>query len=699
MKKILSSPIIFISITLLLGGCSKQPERNDVFRFNTNIKESEISNLKTASADNQIKQKQDKHTSSKKDHPIVINNHFIDQYSNEVRSKVDSEDKKLTLSVEEIPIEKFIKLIYGQLLQMNYSVSDDVSKLKKNITLDISEEVTQDELYKISEKILNENSVSIEIENGNLFIKKGRGKSSQSDKFNNTFYYGLKIPDNLDENENIALYVPFTYITFNTIRNITKKYFLSKDSITEILQKQNVVIFKDKVKNLKPLIEFINTIDKPTMKNRISRLYELKTIESKAFYDRIKTILPSSGIEIANRPDQLGIIIKEIPEINSIFVVSEKKEWLNILEYWIEKLDQIDLNSTEKQIFIYKPKNRKASELKDLISELFSNVKFSRENTHPANNLLKGRNDLKKTNNKNTSSKLNTDDISVINDEERNTLIIYTTPQKYKSIESMLEKLDILPKQVLVEVTIAELTLKDSLQYGLEWYLKNNSTTFSTEGALSLGSGGLTGSLFKDSGNIKATLNAFADKQLVDILSTPKLVVLDNQSATINVGNKVPVLSSSSTTTNDDTTATKLTQSVEYIDTGIILNIKPTISSSGTLTLQIDQTVSEAQSNNTSSISSPLILDRSIKTNVVLKSSESILLGGLIRENKSNTKTKVPLLGDLPFIGNLFSSTSTSTDKTELLIIVKPVILNNIEKTKIITESLVERFKMFDKGL
>jgi general secretion pathway protein D len=182
-------------------------------------------------------------------------------------------------------------------------------------------------------------------------------------------------------------------------------------------------------------------------------------------------------------------------------------------------------------------------------------------------------------------------------------------------------------------------------------------------------------------------MNFFAQKNLVNILSSPKIVVMDNQAASINVGTEVPVLNSSTTTTSSITTDQQLSQSVEYRQTGIILNVTPTIHSGDSLMLQISQVVSDAQENDVSAISSPMILTRDISTSVVLNSEQTMMLGGLIRENKSITDTKVPILGDIPFIKHFFSSSNDSINKTELIILIKPTILNSEEESNSITNS------------
>lgn len=500
-----------------------------------------------------------------------------------------------------------------------------------------------------------------------------------------------------------------------------KDFYLTKESFTQKIPGQSIFLVKDKAKNVSNLLAFVRSIDKPYMSGKYASLIYLQNINPKAFHENLQSVLPLAGIDIAKKRGDVGILLQPIEGIKALFIVAEKKEWLDVVDHWREILDVSQKETfIGRDIYVYKPKNRKASELSTIISSLY-NISVSSKNTtnKSTKNTTNGTTGNSLSNTTNTlSSNLNTqtntqtniesnqyktqkeqtsemeqNTLKVIPDETMNALVLYATNDEYIKISAMLDRLDTMAKQVLIEVTIAELTLTDSLQYGLEWYLQNEGSTWTGTGqtldGLALGGSGFSGSIVKNLGSFKLMMNAFAKKNLINILSSPKLVVLDNQEASIRVGTEVPVVTSQASA-SDLTTSSSILQNIQYRNTGITLSVKPTVNSDGFLTLEISQEVSEAQTNNLSSISSPLILNRSVKTTVALESSQGVLLGGLITENKSGTDVKIPLLGDIPLLGNLFKTTSNATNKTELIIMVKPVILTDANDAKQITNAVLE---------
>ncbi|MFH1295684.1 MAG: type II secretion system protein GspD, partial [Bacteroidota bacterium] len=283
-------------------------------------------------------------------------------------------------------------------------------------------------------------------------------------------------------------------------------------------------------------------------------------------------------------------------------------------------------------------------------------------------------------------------------DGNRNALIIYATPKKYNSLESLLKKLDVMPVQVLIEASVAEVTLTDTLQYGLEWFLKNNdkkqTSIFQTLGGLGLGSGGLDASLITDSEKFQMLINALAQEDMVKILSSPRVTVRDGKSASIIVGTEVPVTTSEATTSEvTEEGSSGIIRSVQYRSTGVSLQVTPSVHAKGVVTLEITQEVSEAQSNTTSDISSPMILNRTITTEVVAGDGQTVLLGGLIKENKSETVTRIPLLGSIPILGHLFKTTSKGSDRTELVIMITPHIIRNTQQIDEMRAAIFESFE------
>jgi general secretion pathway protein D len=292
--------------------------------------------------------------------------------------------------------------------------------------------------------------------------------------------------------------------------------------------------------------------------------------------------------------------------------------------------------------------------------------------------------------------------LKISSDDQRNIIMIVSSPAEYKNILNLLEDLDVPPRQVLIEATVAEFTLDSNLSLGIEWQIKSNMLSGAWKGTFNLGTTfsvptgpGLVYSFVTDTNKFNTLLNAYASENKVNILSQPRLVVLDNQEAEIQVGTDVPIVTSAVSAT-DITTATttqsSILQNITYRSTGVILRVKPTINTQGLLTLNISQEVSEIGAN-PPGINSPTILTRRVTTSVVAGHGQSVALGGLISENISRVDSKVPFLGDIPILGAIFRTSSKEKRRTELLILLTPTILTSVDDTAKITRELKEEMK------
>lgn len=209
--------------------------------------------------------------------------------------------------------------------------------------------------------------------------------------------------------------------------------------------------------------------------------------------------------------------------------------------------------------------------------------------------------------------------------------------------------------------------------------------------------GPVTGSsLFYSAGTAKAVLNALASKSAINVIASPSLMVLNNQDASINVGDKVPIATSQSTNTNSVNVSQNLltpnnvsaivSNSIQMLDTGITLKIKPRVNAGGLVIMKIEQEANQAVATTTSSLNSPTIQQRKINSSIAVKTGETIVLGGLIREDSTNGIAGLPLLTDLPVIGSLFGTTTQNKNKTELVILITPRIVGSAKNAHDVTE-------------
>ena len=287
--------------------------------------------------------------------------------------------------------------------------------------------------------------------------------------------------------------------------------------------------------------------------------------------------------------------------------------------------------------------------------------------------------------------------VRVVADETRNALLIRAPRTEYRRIERALRELDKAPTQVLIEATIVEITLTGDLTYGLEWAFNNGlgggqtgSGLLSIAGSADLNPAqkGFTYSIANNAGAVRATLNALAKRSQIRVLSNPSLLVLDNHNATILVGNQVPVRTGNSTVSNG-----VVIDSFSYKDTGVMLSVSPSVNSGGLITLGIAQAVTDTVDAAAGSDAQPRFLTRQIHSRVAVRSGETIVLGGLIREKDDNGRNGVPLLSDVPILGALFSTTAESRERTELMVLLTPRALEDDDQVRAASVEMRQRIR------
>jgi len=288
--------------------------------------------------------------------------------------------------------------------------------------------------------------------------------------------------------------------------------------------------------------------------------------------------------------------------------------------------------------------------------------------------------------------------IRIIANRRNNALLIYATPSEYAVIEGMLRKIDIIPLQVLIEATIAEVTLTDQLNYGTQFFLGSKLAGTLSSGSPAVGpspAGAAKGAAVAFAGNfpgfvlnygVREAINALAAVTQVKVLSAPQITVMDNEPARLQVGALVPVIVQSSQSTI--TTNAPIVNSVEYRDTGVIMLVTPRVNSGGLVTLDISQEVSDVASTTSSKIDSPTFNQRLIRTRVAVQDGQTVGMAGLIRDSDSQANSGIPFLKDIPLLGSLVSSQVNTRERTELLVLITPHVVHDQRDALALTEDL-----------
>jgi general secretion pathway protein D len=443
--------------------------------------------------------------------------------------------------------------------------------------------------------------------------------------------------------------------------------------------------------------------------------------------------------------------VMPIERLNAVLVVAPRASQLDQARRWIERLDQPNESSTEPRLFIYHVQNGNARHLASLLAGLFgeggqgSAPPSASANSGVAPGLPTatvgsrgtvggmagmsggsaggltggwspgGLNGTTGTagpmgtampqggvGQTQTSAASNVGKLRVMADDVNNVVLIWGPRSEYAKIEASLKRLDVPPNQVLIEASIIEVTLDDSLQYGLQWFFRDGRRNglYGSGGlfnAASAEAGRLTGATSQGftytlragglGGDIRVVLNALASKSLLKVISSPSLMVQDNFTANIAAGTQQPV--NAGTTISGS--ANLVTTNIQYKDTGVNLSVTPSVNAGNMVNMLINQSVTDLGSLDDAT-QQYSFLQRQISTKVAVRSGETLVLGGLIRDNSSNGRSGLPVLQDIPVVGKLFGSTTKVAARTELLLTITPRVVRSDQELRDVSNDL--RLKM-----
>lgn len=449
----------------------------------------------------------------------------------------------------------------------------------------------------------------------------------------------------------------------------------------------------------------------------------------------------ANGAALAENNPLFGALrVMPIERINSILVVTPRAAYLDEARRWIERFDRPHENSAEPQLHIYRVQNGNSRHLASVLQGIFGGSSGSSapatsgvapglaNSTRASTGSLFGNS----SNNAGgtglrfggmqanatqanqpaatqTSGATTIGNIRVMSDDLNNSILVWGTQAEYNKIEATLKRLDLPPTQVLIEANVIEVTLDDTLRYGLQWQFSDSRTNSSYSGLGMLTNGptkgtditpasvfttaqnGFSYTLKNSLGNVRAILSALSSKGAIKVVSSPSLMVLDNHPASIMVGSQVPVQTA---TTNFTSGSTGNTNSYEWKDTGVNLSVVPSVNSGNLVSLQIDQTYSEVGSKDEITGQSKFY-QRQLSSKVAVRSGETIVMGGLIQERDVNNDAGIPGLHTAPVVGALFGTTTREKLRTELLVVITPKVVRTEVDVREVTDDLRERMKSF----
>jgi len=476
--------------------------------------------------------------------------------------------------------------------------------------------------------------------------------------------------------------VPLKYVNVADMEK-TLRPFAPDGAILRVDEGRNLLVLAGTSRELTTLQDVISTFDVNWLAGMSFALYPVEYVDAKTLADELGAIFSEARSPIAN-------VVRLVPlsRLNSLMVVTHEPSYLSEVEAWIKRLD-LGSATPGRRIYVYDVQNGKADDLGTSLSKILS---IAVETSSSAGTRETGEPPLVGSGVNGGSG--DSGSIKIVPNAENNALLIYATPSEFAVIESAVKRLDVSPIQVLIEASLAEVSLTNDLRFGIQW------SALSNEGPIILSeadSGSISPSfpgfsfLYTGGSDIRAVLNALESITDVNVISSPKLLVLNNREAELQIGDQVPVTVQQSMSTEGGNAP--IVNSIQLRDTGVILRITPRANKSGLVLLDITQEVSDVVPTTTSNIDSPTIQQRRIASTVAVRNGETIALGGLIRDSTSRTKGGVPLLQRVPLVGNFFGSTSKNNRRTELIVLITPRVLRSKAESDELMDELREQFR------
>ncbi|WP_316205375.1 type II secretion system secretin GspD [Bradyrhizobium sp. SZCCHNS3004] len=626
----------------------------------------------------------------------------------------------VTINLVGVPAPQAAKTVLGDILGVKYTVDPGI---EGRITIQTPKPVARAAVIDLFQAALRANNAAV-VNNRGIYRIVAADQTAVSSAY--------RTDDFTDGGEMVGnglQVVQLKYVSASEIRRVVEP-IAPRGGVVRVDDARNLITLSGNRQEIAAMMDAIALFDVDTMKGMSFALIPVKSSAPDAIAAELRSVFAS------DRDGPMAGMVQFVPNkrLRSILVISPQVQYLRRAETWVRKLDA-QAEGSEKQLFTYAVQNRRAQELVDVLQSMFPtdtqtasarrtvapNYQEASVQSQPSSSGggLSGSSSPAFTSSlgsagggmggmRNSAPAAAAPSVMpvaaaaappsvregdadgprlrIVADEAKNAILIEASNADYKRVLQVIERLDQMPNQVLIEATIAEVTLNDELRFGVQWYMRKNSSKFTFTEAAS----GAVSSVFPGfsyalaAANIAATIDTLNQITNVNIISSPSLTVLDNKPAVLQIGDQVPITTQS--TSGTWVPGAPIVNSVSYKDTGVILSIIPRINESGRVLLDIEQEVSSVAPTTSSNIDSPTIRQRKIRTSVVVNDSDALVLGGLIQDGRTTGRSQLPIIGDIPFVGNLASNRDSVIGKTELIILIRPHVMRSLDEARNVTE-------------
>jgi general secretion pathway protein D len=631
------------------------------------------------------------------------------------KQKAAGSDANVVLNLSSVPLQQAAKTVLGDMIGVNYVVDP---RLDGVVSVQTTQPVTKADALELFQAALAPIGAVLVQSRGIYRIApadQGATGAIATDRASGQGAVG----------GNGVRVVQLKYVAATEVARVLEPIF-PKGAIVQADDARNILALKGSPGEIDGMLDSISVFDVDVMRGMSFAVVPVKTSQPEKMVDELKAVFASDK----EGPLKGRVRFIANTRLGAILVVTSQPSYLPRAQKWIKRLDA-KADGAERQLHVYQVQNRPATELASVLQSMFSNemkvVRSTTRNVSPRSTQVNLAGTAEKAPGPggsasaldrgglaralNNEPELSSADplegapstgpvseppLKIVADETKNSLLVMANDRDYQRVLRVIQGLDVVASQVLIEAVIAEVTLNNDLQYGLQWqFAKNGTPTASFSNALTGGvAAAFPGFNYAiNTANIAATLSALNALTHVNVISTPSLMVLDNKTARLQIGDQVPI--TTQTATGTVTANSVIVNSVSMQDTGVILSVTPRINESGRVQLEIEQEVSSVVKTTTSNIDSPTIQQRRVKTTVVVNDGEVLTLGGMIQDQVSKTSNQLPLLGDLPGIGAMFANRTNSVNKTELIILITPRIVRDGAESRLVTEEYRRKMNVY----
>ena len=578
----------------------------------------------------------------------------------------------ISVNFEGIRLPAFINTVFGELLKVTFEIDNAVMAKDQMVTLRTADPLKPDDFYRLVTEVLGNYGVTVAYSNNVYRIVEVASVKKPIPRI----IRSRTAPTTPADLRPIFFFQPLSSVAVQTMQ-IWMDLLMKDRVMFAPIPGSSGLLLLGNPEDVRSASEIIQTLDQPYLAGRRSLKLSPAFWSATKLSQQLIEIMSAEGYSIGvGGGNNSAIKLIPVDALNVVIAFGTGEEALQHLLQWATELDQPSQIVSSQGAYYQQIYNAKAKDVADTLKNMIDGVAAA-----PAASVGAGAPAADQR------TLLGSVKQRVLIDEPRNGIIFVGSAEEFAQFKALVQQMDRAPLQVMIEATIAEVTLKQGESLGMVFNFDDARANAPNRTAVRSDGTGLFVNLVRDHASITSSINALADYNRIQILSSPRLVTSSGKAAAINIGTQVPIITSQETAAGQVAGNTSILQSIQYRNTGVILNVNPTINSSRRVELTVSQEVSSASENNISGVQSPLILNRSLQTTLSLDDGETALLGGMISENFSKGDTGVPYLKDIPILGNLFKSQSQSINRVELIVLLTPYIIDSADTARQVRDS------------